>query len=73
MNPNLKRAREIFVAAVGQMAPADACGSDEALRDQVRQLLRAHAEAGSFLESPAAAPENTDEEPPAREGPGCCG
>jgi eukaryotic-like serine/threonine-protein kinase len=77
MNPNLKRAREIFVAAVGQMAPdqweayvADACSGDEALRDQVRQLLRAHAEAGSFLESPAAAPENTDEEPPAREGPG---
>ncbi|HEX8068830.1 MAG TPA: protein kinase [Pyrinomonadaceae bacterium] len=33
---------------------AGACGGDEALRREVETLLAAHAEAGSFIETPAA-------------------
>ncbi len=32
---------------------AQACGGDASLHSQVQALLRAHAEAGSFLEKPA--------------------
>jgi serine/threonine protein kinase/WD40 repeat protein len=54
--------REIFVAALGLDDPAaraahldQACGADAALRRRVEALLHAHAEAGGFLERPAAA------------------
>ncbi len=30
-----------------------ACGNDQALRDEVEELIRSHANAGSFIESPA--------------------
>ncbi len=59
MPADLDRARDLFVHAVGQVPPerweehtADACGPDTDLRDAVCRLLRAHREAGSFLERP---------------------
>jgi tetratricopeptide (TPR) repeat protein/serine/threonine protein kinase len=47
-----------------------ACGGDPALRARVEELLRAHRDAGSFLEEPAAGPVVTVDEQPVREGPG---
>ena len=47
----------------------DACGGDSALRDRVEVLLRAHANPGSFLGSPAHAVDATLA-PPITEGPG---
>src|SRR5262249_8562974 len=47
------------------------CGEDAELYRHVEQLLHAHAEAGSFLESPAApVPVGTADEQPFTEGPG---
>jgi serine/threonine protein kinase len=80
MNASRPQARELFVAAL-KLAPEgwddylrEQCGDDTALRDRARELLQAHAEAGSFLDRPVAAlaPELTQgEEPPAvAEGPG---
>jgi serine/threonine protein kinase/tetratricopeptide (TPR) repeat protein len=73
MSVDSKRAREIFVNAVGQVPRpqwdayvAEACGDDPELLRRVQQLLRAHAEPGSFLE--AADPVAGG--PPLREGPG---
>src|SRR5262249_9801522 len=75
MNPPIKTARELFVAAVKQ-APnqwdaylAEACAGDEALRRRRRDLLAAHREAGSFLEPPAPGPAATTAEA-AHEDPG---
>src|SRR5688572_27713640 len=48
----------------------EACGGDAALRARVEELLRAHQDAGSFLEPPARSPVVTVEEQPIREGPG---
>src|SRR5262245_37508832 len=55
-----KRARELFLHAVGKLPPeqwdgfvAEACQGDTELERQVRHLLQVHREAGSFLESPA--------------------
>ena len=70
MAPELERARAIFLHAVGQV-PADrwdayvaeACGGDADLEGRVRHLLRAHVEAGSFLERPPAAPAGGPEAP----------
>jgi serine/threonine protein kinase/tetratricopeptide (TPR) repeat protein len=66
MGIDLNRAREIFIEAVRAIPPAQweafltaRCGTDAALRRHVGQLLQAHAEAGSFLERPAARPEGT--------------
>jgi eukaryotic-like serine/threonine-protein kinase len=60
MPQDLQRARELFLHAVGHVPPAqwdayvaEACGADEALRQQVAHLLQVHREAGSFLEQPA--------------------
>jgi serine/threonine protein kinase/tetratricopeptide (TPR) repeat protein len=60
MPEDLQRARELFLHAVGHVPPeqwdgyvAEACGADEALRQQVAHLLQVHREAGSFLEQPA--------------------
>src|SRR4051794_27695766 len=75
MDSPIKTARELFVAAV-KRAPdqwdaylTEACGGDEALRRRVRDLLDAHQEAGSSLESPAPGPITTAEEA-IQEGPG---
>ena len=77
MNASIQREQAIFVAAVGQVPPEqweayarEACAGDAQLLARVRQLLRAHAEAGSFLDAPAPALEATAEEQPVREGPG---
>src|SRR5262245_54868746 len=79
MKPEPKRIRELFVAAVRHADPelqeaylAEAAGGDEALVREVRLLLGAHHDAGSFLEGPAASP-TVDAAPggrPAPEGPG---
>jgi WD40 repeat protein len=59
MNAASQKAKEVFVAAL-KLAPdqwdaylAEACRGDDDLRRRVMDLLRAHAEAGSFLETPA--------------------
>src|SRR6516162_4723828 len=59
MNETPRSAKDIFVAAI-KLAPDqwpayldEACGQDSLLCDRVRNLLRAHKEAGGFLE-PAA-------------------
>jgi eukaryotic-like serine/threonine-protein kinase len=69
MNATGRSAKEIFVAAL-KLAPdqwdgylAEACGGDDKLRNRVRDLLRANAEAGSFLESPTSGPVATIDEP----------
>lgn len=61
MNSPGSRAREVFVAAL-QVAPEkwedylrEACGDDPSLQDRARELLRAHVQAGSFLDGPAVA------------------
>jgi hypothetical protein len=55
MSQILDRAKEIFLAAV-KMSPDhwttylnQACGTDDALRERVANLLQAHRESGSFL------------------------
>ena len=56
------RVKELFGAALPLAADArqshldNACGGDEALRDQVRQLLACHEHAHSFLETPPRLP-----------------
>src|SRR5262245_33163266 len=47
-----------------------ACGGDGALRARVEELLRAHHDAGSFLEAPAPHPATTVAEVSAGERPG---
>ena len=61
MKPDPKRIRELFVAAVGKVDPQrweafleDECGGEPELLGEVRLLLDAHREAGSFLKGPAA-------------------
>src|SRR5712664_4885790 len=68
--------RDIFIAALQRQPEAErrayldeACGDDEVLRRGVEALLEKHELAGSFLESPAAAPAATLDEP-IRERPG---
>jgi serine/threonine protein kinase len=75
MNESARKAKEIFVAAL-KLAPgqwnaylAEACVGDDELRNRVRDLLHANAEAGSFLESPPSGPVATVDQPMA-EGPG---
>ncbi|HEV3343166.1 MAG TPA: protein kinase, partial [Pirellulales bacterium] len=69
--------RDIFIAALQRQAPAErrvyldeACGDDATLRRGVEALLEKHELAGSFLESPAAAPAATLDEPAITERPG---
>src|SRR5262245_16764603 len=71
--------RDIFIAALQKEDPAqrrayldDACAGQPELRQQVEQLLRLHAGAGSFLEKPAAeaASPETAEAASAGEAPG---
>ncbi len=46
------------------------CGDDSVLRARVEALLKAHEEAGDFLEVPALDPNTTLDKPPMIEGPG---
>jgi WD40 repeat protein/serine/threonine protein kinase len=50
---------EITSAAARAAYLARACGGDAALRQTVERLVRAHFQAGSFLEAPALAPGDT--------------
>lgn len=59
MPAELKRVKEIFLAAVEKPSPAErdayvlqASGPDEELRRQVEALLRQHEQASGFLDSP---------------------
>src|SRR5579884_3657074 len=77
MKAEFRRIKEIFLAAVEKPDPAErdaylreACGPDEDLRRQVDALLGKHAQAGSFLESPAPGPVATADPPPGGERPG---
>ncbi len=61
MKPEPKRIRELFVATVGLGDPRRwgafleaECAGDRELLGEVRLLLEAHREAGSFLDGPAA-------------------
>jgi tetratricopeptide (TPR) repeat protein/serine/threonine protein kinase len=61
MSADLKRVKEIFLAAVEKSDPAErqaylqeACGADEGLRRQVDALLCQHEQASGFLETPPA-------------------
>jgi serine/threonine protein kinase/WD40 repeat protein len=60
MNPNAKRVRDVFVAAVDlppdqwQAFLKQACAGDEDLLRQVSKLLQAHQQPGSFLDQPVA-------------------
>src|SRR5438067_1148523 len=71
------KAEEILQAAVEKGTPAEraayldgACGPDAELRALVEGLLKAHADAGSFLEQPLFGPTPTTDEPPRPERPG---
>ncbi len=48
----------------------EACGNDADLRSKVEALLKAHSEAGDFLEVPALGPDVNADESPSIEGPG---
>ena len=74
MNPDAQRVRDLFVAAV-KLPPdrwgaflEEACGGDEELRRQVRDLLREHQQVGSFLDRPAVSLAATGDFDPAADG-----
>jgi WD40 repeat protein/serine/threonine protein kinase len=71
------KAEEILLAAVEKQTPAEraayldgACGPDAELRALVEGLLKAHEEAGSFLEQPLFEPTPTTDPVPNPEIPG---
>src|SRR5439155_6470468 len=60
MAADLQKARELFLHAVGKLAPeqwdgyvAESCGGDAELQQQVGRLFQVHREAGSFMDRPA--------------------
>jgi serine/threonine protein kinase/tetratricopeptide (TPR) repeat protein len=69
MNANPARAKEIFVAALKRPTEQrdayleEVCGDDAKLRQRVHDLLQAHAQPGSLLESPDTGPVATADEP----------
>jgi tRNA A-37 threonylcarbamoyl transferase component Bud32 len=76
MNPDPKHVESLFAAALAKPSAEEraayldaACAGDPALRQRVEALLRAHGEAGSFLESQAAAPTAHDAGPTALASP----
>src|SRR4051794_1735151 len=71
------KAEEILQAAVEKRTPAEraayldgACAGDAELRALVEGLLRAHADAGSFLEQPLFESTPTGDQPSNPEAPG---
>jgi hypothetical protein len=67
MSPDPKRVEAVFAAALAVTDPAERadclrreCGADDELRQRIEALLAAHAEAGSFLDAPAAAATTDD-------------
>jgi WD40 repeat protein len=76
MNPDPKRVEAVFAAAmqiasaIDRTAYLDAtCAGDAVLRQRVEALLRAHDEAGSFLEKPVLAPAVAQGDPSAVPAP----
>jgi serine/threonine-protein kinase len=74
--PNSKT-ESLFSAALAIESPeerakylAEACGPDQRLRAQVEELLAAYPKVERFLESPAAGPSVTVDEPAVTERPG---
>src|SRR5437867_1446394 len=70
MNADQNRAKSIFLTAaeISSSAEREAylaaqCGGDEPLRREVEDLLQHHAQAQAFLESPAAVPVATADDP----------
>ena len=64
--------RELFIASLQIEDPAgrsaylhNGCGADAELRQRVEALLQAFAQAGNFLQQPAAAAVATSDGPPA--------
>src|SRR5260370_4943533 len=62
MPADMRKARELFLHAVGKVPPeqwdgyvAEACGGDGELGGQVGRLLQVNRDAGSFLDRPAVA------------------
>src|SRR4051812_13443557 len=62
MPADLRKARELFLHAVGKLPAeqwdgyvAEACGGDSQLEQKFKHLLQVPLEAGSFLDRPAAA------------------
>src|SRR5262249_16953497 len=77
MHADQDRAKSIFLNAADIASAAEReayldaqCGSDEALRREVADLLSHHALAQVFLESPSSATLDTVDEPPLTERPG---
>src|SRR6476661_863059 len=73
---SLQKAKALFVELVANVPPeqwdarlAELAGGDEDLRQSVKQLLAAHRDSASFLESPAQALGLAVDEP-VGEGPG---
>jgi serine/threonine protein kinase len=73
----MMKAEEILQAAVEKSTPSErsayldsACGADAVLRAQVEGLLKAHEEAGSFLEQPLFQTASTVDQSSVTEGPG---
>jgi serine/threonine protein kinase/Tfp pilus assembly protein PilF len=71
MSTDKRKARELFLHAVGKLPPeqweayiAEACGVDSDLAQQVGGLLQVHREAGSFLDAPAPGLDVTLNQPP---------
>ena len=77
MDAEHKDEEAIFKAAFKLKSPTEriaylkrACGNDADLLARVEALLKAHEEAGSFLESPPGSIGGTLDAPPLTEGPG---
>jgi WD40 repeat protein len=77
MNAEPKDIKAIFSEALDKQTAEEraayldqACGNDANLRSKVESLLKAHEEAGDFLEVPALELNSTAEESPLIEGPG---
>jgi serine/threonine protein kinase/Tol biopolymer transport system component/tetratricopeptide (TPR) repeat protein len=66
----LQKAAEIVNPAERAMYLKQVCGGDETLRAEIESLLRAHEEAGTFLDSPALDPGVTLDASSLTEGPG---
>jgi len=77
MNKEPKDIKAIFSEALENQTAEEraayldqACGNDADLRSKVEALLKAHGEAGNFLEIPALGPDVNANESPSIEGPG---
>jgi len=81
MQGKQRNVESIFNAALSQRSPIEraaflegACGDEPNLRTRVEALIRAHEEAGNFLDEPAVAREGTesdsDDVKPGLEKPG---